>query len=151
MWASSVIHSEWQEIHFLFCTRVEAKCSKFSLLCLFFFFSFSPTLMLVPSLLFRFDKPSHYFSFFFESHLHSEFKGSYNWLIGKYDYFCNYINTYSKLMWLLAQWINKVKLEHLSLWLHYAVMGQVLAQTLGYWRFAILLRQLLASHLVYFD
>lgn len=79
------------------------------------------------------------------SHLHSEFKGSSNWLIGKCDYICNYIDTYSKLMRLLTLWINTAKLGQLSLWLHYAVMGQVSTQKMGYRRFASLPRQLHAK------
>lgn len=62
---------------------------------------FSITATVDTTLSFHFIKPSHYFSFLFESHLHSEFKGSSDWLIGKSDYICNYIDTYSKLMWLL--------------------------------------------------
>lgn len=62
---------------------------------------FSVTVIVDRTLSLHFVKPSHYFSILFESHLHSEFKGSSNWLIGKSDYICNYIDTYSKLMRLL--------------------------------------------------
>lgn len=66
-----------------------------------FFSLFFVTLIVDTMLSFHFVKLSHYFSILFESHLHSKFKGSSDWLIGKCDYICNYIDTYSKLMWSL--------------------------------------------------
>lgn len=100
---------------------------------------------MVQSLSFHFIKPSHYFSILFEPHLHNEFKEGSNELIGKCDYTCNYIDTYSKLMQLLTLWINTTELGQLSMWLHYAVMGQVSTHKMGYRWFAILHRQLHAG------
>lgn len=100
---------------------------------------------------FRFIKPSHYYSILLEFHLHKEFKGSSNCLIGKYDCICNYIDTYSKLMRLLHCELTPWKLAQLSRWLHYTVTSQASAQKMGDLKLVILHRQLHAKSFMLFD